>query len=95
MTPGGPFPTIGRIVHYRSNTGRYTCAAIVTATVDSLDPAGVAAGDVPALDSVWDVHLNVHTPGAQVVYQEHGVPFDNGDAHEEHKPGTWRWPPRA
>ncbi|MGI8336693.1 hypothetical protein ACRYCC_42685 [Actinomadura scrupuli] len=37
-------------------------AAIVTATVDSLDPRGVAAGRVPALASDEHVHLWVFTP---------------------------------
>lgn len=34
-------PTIGRIVIYRSKTGRYSIPAVITATLDSLDPVGV------------------------------------------------------
>lgn len=55
--------TIGRIVIYRSRTGQYDVPAIVTATHDTLNPAGVAAGHVPALSSPEHVHLTVLTPG--------------------------------
>jgi hypothetical protein len=60
---GGPTPTIGRVVVYRSRTGSYSVPAIVTATVDTLNPAGVAAGHVPPLEDQWHVHLTVLTPG--------------------------------
>lgn len=56
-------PSIGRIVLYRSRTGNYTVPAIITATVESLNPAGVEAGHVPALSSDLHVHLTVFTPG--------------------------------
>jgi hypothetical protein len=56
-------PTLGRVVHYRSKTGRYTLAADVIGTVNSLAPEGVAAGFVPALSTSEHVHLLVKTPG--------------------------------
>jgi hypothetical protein len=56
-------PTIGRIVIYRSRTGSYSVPAIVTATTETLNPQGVAAGHVPALSSDEHVHLTVFTPG--------------------------------
>lgn len=56
-------PTIGRIVLYRSRTGKYTVPAVVTATVDTLNSEGVSAGTVPALTSDSHVHLTVFTPG--------------------------------
>lgn len=63
-------PTIGRIVIYRSRTGRYDVPAIVTATVETLDPQGVelylateGVKGVPPLDSPEHVHLTVLTPG--------------------------------
>lgn len=56
-------PTLGRIVLYRSRTGNYDCAAIVTATKDTLDPEGVRMGHVPELSSEHHVHLTVFTPG--------------------------------
>lgn len=60
---GGPAPTIGRIVIYRSRTGTYSVPAIVSATVDTLNPDGVAAGHVPDLEDPMQVHLTVFTPG--------------------------------
>jgi hypothetical protein len=60
---GGPAPSIGRIVVYRSRTGTYSIPAIVNATVDTLNPDGVAAGHVPDLSSNTHVHLTVFTPG--------------------------------
>lgn len=56
-------PTIGRIVHYRSRTGRYTVPAIVTATVDTLFRPAVEGGHIPDLSSPMHVHLTVFTPG--------------------------------
>jgi hypothetical protein len=56
-------PTIGRIVIYRSRTGNYDVPAIVTATTETLNPAGVESGNVPALSSDEHVHLTVFTPG--------------------------------
>ncbi len=94
-------PTIGRIVHYRGSQGLLAPrAAIVTATVDSLDPRGVASGEVPALDSPEHVHLWVFTPGAKGGFAEFNV--QRGEAADGHEPtastippGTWCWPPRV
>lgn len=84
-----PTPTLGRIVHYRGKQGRMAMrAAIVTGTIDSLDPDGIASGDVPALDSEHHVHLWVFTPGASGGFPE----FNVGPGDE---PGQWAWPPRA
>jgi hypothetical protein len=58
-----PKPGIGRVVWYRSRTGKYTVPAIITATQESLYEGGVAAGMVPALSSDDHVHLTVFTPG--------------------------------
>jgi hypothetical protein len=68
--------TLGRVVIYRSRTGRYDVPAIVTATTDTLDPQGVelyhatnCGKGVPPLDDQVDssdaqhVHLTVLTPG--------------------------------
>jgi hypothetical protein len=41
--PGGPAPTIGRIVWFRSRTGAYDVPAMITATADTLNPDGVQA----------------------------------------------------
>lgn len=56
-------PSIGRIVTYRSRTGDYDCPAIVTATVETLNPKGVEAGNIPALSGPDHVHLTVFTAG--------------------------------
>lgn len=91
-------PTLGHIVHYRGKYGLQTMrAAIVTATLATLDPVGVERGDVPALDSVEHVHLWVWTPaqtGPNVApggFGEFNVPFA-GDTAGDIEPGTWRWP---
>ena len=94
-------PTLGRIVHYRGKQGLLAArAAIVTATVDTLDQRGVEAGHVPALDSDEHVHLWVFTPGEQGGFPEFNVP--RGEASDEESatagtipPGTWCWPPRT
>lgn len=92
-----PAPTLGRIVHYRGKYGLQTMrAAVVTATVDTLDPAGVERGDVPALDSPAHVHLWVWTPAATGQNAEAGgfaefnVP--PGGSGGDVEPGMWRWP---
>lgn len=101
-------PTLGRIVHYRGKQGLLAPrAAIVTATVDSLDPRGVEAGQVPPLDSDQHVHLWVWTPAAigpnaaPGGFAEFNVP--RGQSADERAettagtipPGTWCWPPRV
>ncbi|MEU7590669.1 hypothetical protein AB0A95_30810 [Micromonospora sp. NPDC049230] len=94
-------PTLGRIVHYRGKQGRLAPrAAIVTGTIDSLDPSGIEAGDVPALDSPEHVHLWVFTPGTSGGFAEFNVPPGDGSDHTDSTvgtipPGTWCWPPRV
>lgn len=56
-------PTLGRIVHYRSRTGNYIMAAVVSATVETLFRPGVDAGNVPEITDETHVHLTVFTPG--------------------------------
>jgi len=93
-------PTIGRIVHYRGKQGLLAPrAAIVTATVDSLDPRGVESGEVPALADDQHVHLWVFGPGVSCGFAEFDVP--RGEAADGQQPtagtippGTWCWPPR-
>jgi hypothetical protein len=61
---GGPAPTIGRIVIYRSRTGDYSVPAIVNCTVDTLNAKGVELGHLPPLTAGdFPVHLTVFTPG--------------------------------
>lgn len=93
-------PTLGRIVHYRGKQGLLAYrAAIVTATVASLDPRGVASGEVPALNSDEHVHLWVFTPGEKGGFAEFNVPRGEVDSaspgSEDIEPGTWAWPPRV
>lgn len=68
--PITPTPSIGCIVIFRSRTGQYDVPAIITATVDSLNPLGVQAFEksggkagVPGLSGDRCVHLTVFTPG--------------------------------
>lgn len=56
-------PTLGRIVIYTSRTGDYEVPAIITATVDTLNPKGVALGHIPPLTSPRHVHLTCFTAG--------------------------------
>jgi len=82
-------PTLGRIVHYRGKIGRQAMrAAIVTGTQDSVTLDGIAAGDVPPLDSAMHVHLWVFTPGASGGFPEYNVAPGAGA-------GQWCWPPRV
>lgn len=91
MSKPGQKPSLGRIVHYRSKTGNYTLAAIVTATHESQWAPGVDRGDVPALDpELGEVCLHVFTPGAQESYQELAVPYDADGG-----PRSWKWPDRV
>ncbi len=89
-----PQPTLGRIVHYRGKQGVHAMrAAIVTATVDTLDQGNVEAGNVPGLDDESHVHLWVFTPGASGGFAEFNVPEAvDSDAVP---PGAWCWPPRT
>lgn len=90
---GYPTPTIGKTVHYRGREGRQAVrAAIVTCDVDTLDPAGVDAGDVPGLDSVQHVHLWVFTPSERGGFAEYNVARGDRDEDGVFPPGTWTWP---
>ncbi|WP_326637299.1 hypothetical protein OG884_26580 [Streptosporangium sp. NBC_01755] len=81
-----PDPTTGSIVRYRGKQGfNAVRAAIVTADVYTLDPRGVEAGVIPALDSDQHVHLWVFTPGESGGFTEYNI----GPGQE---PGTWHWP---
>jgi hypothetical protein len=57
-----PKPTIGRIVWYRSRTGKYTVPAIISATTETLYRPNVEAGFIDDLGEN-QVHLTVFTPG--------------------------------
>lgn len=56
-------PTIGRIVVYRSKTGKYVVPALIAATVDTLYRPAVEEGHVAELTDESHVHLVVFTPG--------------------------------
>lgn len=85
-------PLLGNTLLYRGREGLRTMrAAIVTATVSSLDPLGVSAGHVPPLDDEQHVHLWVFTPSERGGFPEFNVPrgeFADGDI----PPGSWCWP---
>lgn len=86
-------PTIGRIVQYRGKQGFNALrAAIITATVHTLDPRGVEAGAIPALDSPDHVHLLVFTPSDTGFFVEYNVPLDEPGTC---RPGTWQWPTKV
>lgn len=96
-----PKPSLSRIVHYRGKQGLQTMrAAVVTATVNDLDPRGVERGDVPALSSPSHVHLWVWTPAASGPnaaaggFAEFDVPLGE-ELDGCIPPGSWRWPPRV
>ena len=77
------------MVVYRGKHGHNAPrAAVVIADVNSLDPRGVEAGAVPALDSPMHVHLHVFTPSEQQGWTEYNVSYGDG-------PGQWSWPPRV
>lgn len=92
---------LGEVVVYRSKTGGYDLAAIITGTSESLSPAGVEAGEVRPVSSTSHVHLQVFTPGKARHYQEFDVPMDDLGATAdavllesgvlpEPQPGHWR-----
>jgi hypothetical protein len=83
---------LGEVVQYRGKQGHQALrAAIVAATVDTLDPRGVESGEVPALDSPEHVHLVVFTPGERGWFPEFNVPQAEPGMCP---PGTWQWPTR-
>lgn len=90
-----PFITIGRIVVYRGKFGFNTIRpAMVVCTVDTLDPRGVENGEVQAITSPDNVHLQVFTPSEKIAFLEQDVPYWKGNV-EQMPPGYWTWPPRA
>lgn len=87
---------------YRSRTGHYTLAGLVTATTGTLWPEGIERGDVPALSSPEHVHLMVMSPGEAGHFPERDVPFagaspvvgrTSGDPGVWMPPRSWAWPP--
>ena len=77
-------PRLAQLVHYRGKRGLHAPrAAMVIATVDSLDPRGVESGQVPALSTPEHVHLFVFTPSDKGFFVEYDVPPGDG-------PGQWK-----
>lgn len=99
--------TIGRIVIYRSRTGRYSVPAVVTATVDTLYRPAVEGGHIPDLIDRDHVHLTVLTPGTPGERLPDTDPsigtLNAGGTYQEWDipydpdgaPGTWSWPARV
>lgn len=58
-------PMLTDRVEYRSKTGNYRLAAMVTATVETLYRPGVEEGNIKDLDDEMHVHLAVFTPGLE------------------------------
>jgi hypothetical protein len=85
-------PSIGRIVHYRSKTGRYVMPAMIIATKETLWPEGVDRGDVPDITAEGNVHLLCYTTGEKIQYQEFDVSMAESPRTAE--PGQWWWPER-
>lgn len=86
-------PSMGRIVKYRGKFGRKLMrSAFVTCTIDDLDYDGVAAGEIPDLDSDMHVHLNVATPSTMMWFPEFNVSFGVPGEDGMIPPGTWAWP---
>lgn len=82
-------PITGDIVRYRGKLGFHaTRSAMVTADVRTLDPRGVEAGTVPALDSPQHVHLWVFSPGESGGFTEYNIGPGDG-------PGEWSPQPTA
>lgn len=104
------YPTIGRIIIYRSRTGNYDVPAIINATQDTLYLPGVEGGYVPDLDSPEHVHLTVFTPGKPGLRSQDDFKVESDEPVSENvagcyqewnipfgpqaDPGTWRWPVR-
>lgn len=59
-----PRPSMGRIVWYRSRTGDYACAALITATKDGpVCQRNIDEGYMVGFTSATHVHLDVRSPG--------------------------------
>lgn len=72
-------PSIGRIVIFRSRTGAYDCPAIITATEDTLNPAGVAAYEASV--AARAEHLASYPSKDDVLPPLRGVPPLTGPDH--------------
>lgn len=82
-------PRLADMVVYRGKLGLQTHrAAVVTATVDTLDERGVAAGEIQALSSPGHVHLWVFGAGGLDSFAEYDVP--PGVDNAELDPGQYR-----
>ena len=90
LGPSGP--ELPGLVRYRGKLGLQTMrTAVVTATMETLDPRGVERGDVPGLDSSNHVHLWVYTPADRPGggFPEFNVPYAEPDESGTIPPGTW------
>ena len=94
-------PSPGRIVYYRGKLGvKAINPAVIVATVDTLEPAGVEADPNLALDDFMHVHLRVMTAGEPGGYTEYKVPHisqvEDPEMHDQFPEGpatgTWAWP---
>ncbi len=78
---------------YRGKQGYQALrAAVISCTVDTLDPRGVEQGAIPPLTDETRVHLNVFTPSNLMMFVEYDVPQAEG---EDPGPGEWAWPKRS
>lgn len=84
--PAPQRPTLGRIVIFQDDRARPR-AAVVTATVDTLDESE----QLPVLTSPDHVHLTVLAPTGSRT--EWNVPLSTRT--EAHPSKTWRWPERV
>jgi len=89
-------PTIGRIIIYRSRTGDYDCAAIISATRATLNVKNVEAGYIPNITDETNVHLTVFSAGKPgqgrtianaegdfLVKSEHGYSVNTSGTYQE------------
>lgn len=89
-------PTIGRVVWYRSKTGRYTLPADIAVTVDTIYQPAVDAGFMPPLTDPSNVHLIVKTagiPGTRLPDTDPSIKAQNlGGTYVEHDIPLWTPP---
>lgn len=85
--------TIGRVVWYRSRTGRYTLPADIAVTTHTLYQPAVEGGHIPPLSSPDHVHLIVKTAGLQGHRLPDTDPAINaqaaGGTYQEHDVPFW------
>lgn len=86
-------PTIGRVVWYRSKTGRYTLPADIAVTTDTIYRPAVEAGFMPPLTDSDHVHLIVKTagiPGTRLPDTDPNIKAQNmGGTYVEHDIPFW------